>query len=174
MSQQQLGRGPLRSGATDPAPAPGAGSPPARFVGWLGSLGCAAAGYGVFQALFGVLPDSLGGEAAKWLVSGVSGIGTAVAAWLAAALLRVRAGAAGRTAPAAGRAASADSGPLPGMFAAAYETLVSEVTVVDDPVRGRLTGWSHSLGEGNASPPTALSTAYGLHMMLDLGCRTGG
>ena len=83
MSQQQLGRGSPTSGAVGPLPTAGPDSPPARFVGRLGSLGCAAAGYGVFQALFGVLPDSLGGPAAKWLVSGVSGIGTAVAAWLA-------------------------------------------------------------------------------------------
>ncbi|MGW3955690.1 hypothetical protein ACWEKM_33330 [Streptomyces sp. NPDC004752] len=173
MSQQQLGRGPLRSGAADPVPAPDAGSPPARFVGWLGGLGCVAAGYGVFQGLFGVLPDSLGGPAAKWLVSGVSGLGTAVAAWLAAALLRLRADTAGRTAVPTVRAAPGGPGPLPGMFASAYETLVGEVSVVDDPVRGRLTGWSHSLGEGSASPPTALSTAYGLHMMLDLGMPDG-
>ncbi|MFE9610078.1 hypothetical protein [Streptomyces sp. NPDC006012] len=173
MSQQQLGRGPVGSGAVDPVPAADGDSPPARFVGWLGGLGCAAAGYGVFQALFGVLPDSLGGAAAKWLVAGVSGGGTAVAAWLAAALLRLRAAGAGRPAAVSVRTAAETPGPLPEVFAAAYETLVSEVTVVDDPVRGRLTGWSHSLGEGDASPPTALSTAYGLHTILDLGVPDG-
>ena len=85
MSQQQLGRRPLRTDRTTP-PEPGGPSETARFVGWLGSLGCAAAGYGVFQFLFGVLPDSLGGQPARYLVAGVSGIGTGVAAWLAAAL----------------------------------------------------------------------------------------
>jgi hypothetical protein len=172
LSQQQLGRGSPTSGAVG-LPTAGPGSPPARFVGWLGGLGCAAAGYGVFQALFGVLPDSLGGPAAKWLVSGVSGIGTAVAAWLAAVLLRVRATGAGQAATVPVRASAGTPGPLPGLFASAYETLAGEVTVVDDPVHGRLTGWSHSLGEGDASPPTALSTAYGLHMMLDLGVPDG-
>ncbi|MGW1796715.1 hypothetical protein ACWCQN_12075 [Streptomyces sp. NPDC001984] len=174
MSQQQLGRGPLRSDGTAPVPAPDAGSPSARFVGKLASLGCVAAGYGVFQGLFGVLPDSLGGEAAKWLISVVSGVGTTVAAWLAAALLRARAAGAARADAVPVQETPPElPGPLPGVFSAAYEKLVDGVTVVEDPVRGRLTGWSHSLGEGAASPPTALSTAYGLHMMLDLGVPDG-
>ncbi|MBQ1093820.1 hypothetical protein [Streptomyces sp. B93] len=190
MTQQRLGRGPLRT--PDPAPPTGpdaGGSPPARFVGWLGGLGCLAAGYAVFQFLFGVLPDSLGGEAARYLVAGVSGVGTGVAAWLAAALLRARASAASATAgphdPAAlGTGALAPGpGPLPEVFAAAYETLVAQVSVVDDPDAGRLTGWSHSLGEpGRPTPatpdpavhrPTPVGTAYGLHTMLDLGMPDG-
>ncbi|MFF4801407.1 hypothetical protein ACFY1U_23920 [Streptomyces sp. NPDC001351] len=173
MSQQQLGRGPLRSDGT--APEPGGPSEAARFVGWLGSLGCAAAGYAVFQFLFGVLPGSLGGEAAKYLISGVSGIGTGVAAWLAAALLRARA-AAGPPRPAVTAPVAAESsapGPLPQVFAAAYGTLVDKVCVVDDPARGRLTGWSHSLGESSPPRPTSVGTAYGLHIMLDFGVPDG-
>ncbi|MCF3137193.1 hypothetical protein IPZ69_44135, partial [Streptomyces olivochromogenes] len=138
MSQQQLGRGPLRSDGANPAPPDDRDSPPARFVGWLGSLGCAAAGYGVFQALFGILPDSLGGTPAKWLVSLVSGVGTALAAWLAAALLRTRSAGPTRVVAVPVRVATADPGPLPGVFAATYEALADQVTVVDDPVRGRL------------------------------------
>ncbi|WP_307623061.1 hypothetical protein [Streptomyces sp. V3I7] len=152
-------------------------SPPERFVGWLGSLGCAAAGYGVFQALLGVLPDSLGGDFAKWLVSGVSGVAVGLAAWLAAALLRARARTGRHIAvgapPVLVPPATAGPGPLPEVFAAAYEALVGEKTEFDDPVRGKLTGWSHSLGEGASSSPTALSTAYGLHMMLDLNVPDG-
>ncbi|MGW7381996.1 hypothetical protein [Streptomyces sp. NPDC054794] len=173
MSQQQLGRGPLRSDGANPAPPDDRDPPSARFVGRLGSLGCAAAGYGVFQALFGILPDSLGGTPAKWLVSLVSGVGTALAAWLAAALLRTRSAGPTRVVAVSVRAAAADPGPLPGVFAATYGALADQVTVVDDPVRGRLTGWSHALGESTPSPPTPIGTAYGLHIMLDLGVPDG-
>ncbi|MGC9541396.1 hypothetical protein [Streptomyces sp. UG1] len=180
MSQQQLGRGPLRSrrpGPTPPAPdgERSDNSPPARFVGWLGGLGAAAAGYGVFQFLFSVLPDSIDGAAARYLISGVSGLGTFVAAWLAAGLLRARAAAAPAAAPVVGPAAMAPGapGPLPRVFAAAYDTLVEQVSVVPDPERGRLTGWPHSLGEDTPSRPTPVGTAYGLHIMLDLGVPEG-
>ncbi|MEU3253585.1 hypothetical protein [Streptomyces sp. NPDC006997] len=191
MSSQQLGRGPLRAAGPDPTPPTGPdgdGSPPARFVGWLGSLGCLAAGYAVFQFLFGVLPDSLGGETARYLISGVSGLGTGAAAWLAAALLRARTAAqtgAGQPDPATlGTGALAPGpGPLPELFSAAHETLVGQVSVVDDPDAGRLTGWSHSLADpghrdaGRADPaltrPTPVGTAYGLHTMLDLGIPDG-
>ena len=174
MSQQQLGRGPLRSDDST-APEPGGSGEAARFVGWLGSLGCATAGYVVFQFLFGLLPDSLGGDAARYLIAGVSGIGTAAAAWLAAALVRARA-AVGRadantSAPVA--PVLSTPGPLPQIFAAAHDALVTQVSVVDDPARGLLTGWSHSLGESAPSRPTALGTAYGLHIMLDLGVPDG-
>ncbi|MFF4252391.1 hypothetical protein ACFY1L_14395 [Streptomyces sp. NPDC001663] len=173
MSQQQLGRGPLRSDSA--APEPGGPSEAARFVGWLGSLGCAAAGYAVFQFLFGVLPDSLGGDAARYLVAGVSGIGTAAAAWLAAALVRARAAAGPGGRPAEGSAVSRRPapGPLPEVFAAAYGTLAEKVCVVEDPTRGRLTGWSHSLGETSPPRPTSVGTAYGLHIMLDFGVPDG-
>ncbi|MGW1210137.1 hypothetical protein ACWD5F_10915 [Streptomyces sp. NPDC002499] len=174
MSQQQLGRGPLRSDDST-APEPGGPSEAARFVGWLGSLGCATAGYVVFQFLFGLLPDSLGGDAARYLISGVSGIGTAAAAWLAAALVRARAAAGRADAGPAAPAPPAPSapGPLPQIFAAAHHALVTQVSVVDDPARGLLTGWTHSLGESAPSRPTALGTAYGLHIMLDLGVPDG-
>ncbi|MFI6560079.1 hypothetical protein [Streptomyces sp. NPDC050534] len=174
MSQQQLGRRPLRTDRTTP-PEPGGPSDTARFVGWLGSLGCAAAGYGVFQFLFGVLPDSLGGQPARYLVAGVSGIGTGVAAWLAAALVRAR-GAAGPARPLVRVPAAAERpspGPLPEVFASAYGTLVEKAAVVDDPDRGRLTGWSHSLSESGPFRPTSVGTAYGLHIMLDLGVPDG-
>ncbi|NEC88788.1 hypothetical protein [Streptomyces sp. SID12501] len=43
-----------------------------------------------------------------------------------------------------------------------------------DPERGRLTGWSHFLEEGQAGePPTAIGTAYGLHTVLTLGATDG-
>ncbi|AWW36974.1 hypothetical protein [Streptomyces cadmiisoli] len=171
MSQQQLGRRSLNPAGGDPVPS-GAGSPPARFVGRLGSVGCLAAGYAVFQFLFQTLPDSLGGETAKYLVSGVSGLGTGVAAWLAAALLRARgAAAAGSAAPAAEPAPA--PGPLPQVLTAAYDTLAGQVSVVDDPARGRLTGWAHSLGESAPSLPTPVGTAYGLHCVLELGAPDG-
>ncbi|MET9830273.1 hypothetical protein ABZ078_13330 [Streptomyces sp. NPDC006385] len=181
MSQQQLGRGPLRSRQPRPTPPPAPdeepsdGSPPARFVGWLGGLGCVAAGYGVFQFLFSVLPGSIEGSAARYLIAGVSGLGTSVAAWLAAALLRARAAAAD---PAQGLAvgpaamAPGAPGPLPQVFSSAYGTLVDQVSVVDDPECGRLTGWPHSLGE-DSPRPTPVGTAYGLHIMLDLGVPDG-
>ncbi|MER7373833.1 hypothetical protein [Streptomyces lanatus] len=147
-------------------------SPPARFVGWLGGLGAAAAGYGVFQFLFSVLPGSIDGATARYLISGVSGLGTFVAAWLAAGLLRARTAA---SAPAVGPAALAPGapGPLPRVFAAAYDSLVEQVSVVEDPEHGRLTGWPHSLGEDTPSRPTPVGTAYGLHIMLDLGVPEG-
>ncbi|MFC8096292.1 hypothetical protein [Streptomyces sp. NPDC057301] len=158
---------------------PSAPSPPARFVGWLGGLGAAAAGYGVFQFLFSVLPASLDGSAARYVISGVSGLATFVAAWLAAALLRARSAAAagaGPTAATVGPAAMAPGapGPLPKVFASAYGALVDQVSVVADPERGRLTGWPHSLGEDTPSRPTPVGTAYGLHIMLDLGVPDGG
>ncbi|MEU5093492.1 hypothetical protein [Streptomyces sp. NPDC020996] len=170
MAQQRLGRRHLRSDGAPPGPRGTNGT--ARFVGWLGSLGCAAAGYAVFQFLFSVLPGSLGGEAARYLISGVSGVGTAAAAWLAAALARARATAVPLP-PAPDRSASPAPGPLPEVFAAAYDALVDQVSVVDDPAHGRLVGWSHALGENPPSRPTPLGTAYGLHIMLDLGIPDG-
>ncbi|MEF9907387.1 hypothetical protein [Streptomyces sp. P9-A2] len=188
LSQRQLGRGPLRPTPPEgPAPSgPDDGtSRPIRSVGLLGGLGCAVAGYAVFQFLFEVLPPSLGGETAKYLIASVSGLGTALSAWLAAALLRARAAApaprpppqpqpqpqptAGTTPPTGGHA----PGPLPQLFAATYDTLVGEVSVVDDPERGRLAGWSHSLGESSSSRPTSVGTAYGLQTLLDLGTTDG-
>ncbi|MFG2372649.1 hypothetical protein ACGFY9_14370 [Streptomyces sp. NPDC048504] len=172
MSQQQLGRGPLRAPGP-PGPATPGGSPPTRFVSWLGRFGCVAAGYAVFQFLFGVLPDSIGGEAAKYLISGLSGFATVGMTWLAAALLRARtAGPVPLTAPAP--LAPNAPGPLPQVFTSAYDTLVAQVAVVDDPVRGRLVGWPHSLRElDGPARPTSLATAYGLHIVLDLGVPDG-
>lgn len=163
---------PVRTDAT-PAGPDGGASRPGRFVGWLGGLGCLAAGYGVFQFLFQVLPGSLGGEAAKYLIASVSGFGTALAAWLAAALVRARAAGSARPAGPPGTAGGPAPGPLPEVFTSAYDTLVAQVAVVDDPGRGRLTGWSHSLGESSPSRPTSVGTAYGLQIMLDLGMTDG-
>ncbi|MGW0138235.1 hypothetical protein [Streptomyces calvus] len=174
MSRQRLNQGPLGPARTDPPPGPDDGaSRPGRFVGWLGGLGCVAAGYGVFQFLFQVLPGSLGGEAAKYLVAAVSGFGTALAAWLAAALVRARAVEAARPALPPSPPAPRAPGPLPQVLASAHDALVDQVAVVDDPDRGRLTGWSHSLGESTPSRPTSVGTAYGLHIMLDLGVPDG-
>ncbi|MET9973251.1 hypothetical protein ABZZ80_47290, partial [Streptomyces sp. NPDC006356] len=178
-SRKVNGVGIRTAGLGDPSPdeEPAAGSPPARFVGWLGGLGAAAAGYGVFQFLFSVLPNSIDGAASRYLISGVSGLGTFVAAWLAAALLRARTAASARRAqaPAVGTAAMAPGapGPLPQVFSSAYGALVDQVSVVEDPERGRLTGWPHSLGENTPSRPTPVGTAYGLHIMLDLGVPDG-
>lgn len=72
LSPQQLGRGPLRptppDGPTPSGPDDGT-SRPIRSVGPPGGLGCAAAGYAVFQFLFEVLPASVGGEAVKYLIA---------------------------------------------------------------------------------------------------------
>ena len=143
---------------------------------WLGGFGSVAAGYAVFQSLVGVLPDTIGGQSARYTIAVVSGLGTAVAVWLSAALLRVRHEDASPVSatrlPAAG-AALPGPGPLPELFAAAYGTLAEQICVVDDPVRGRLTGWSHSLGESGPGRPTSVGTAYGLHILLDLGIPEG-
>jgi hypothetical protein len=181
MSQQQLGRGPLR---TDPEPPARSGPRPPRFVRWLGGFGCAAAGYAVFQSLVGVLPDSIDGQSARYAIAAVAGLGTAVAAWLAAALLRSRSGenaggSTGENTPGGTGQLAASTGllwgpgPLPQLFAASYEALTESVGVVDDPVCGRLTGWPHSLGESAQSRPTSVGTAYGLHIALDLGVPDG-
>ncbi|MFI9759936.1 hypothetical protein ACIHFB_18545 [Streptomyces sp. NPDC051963] len=168
MSQQQLGRRPPRHSPAPPAPDGAAGGQPTRFVGWLGGFGALAAGYAVFQFLFEVLPDSLDGEPAKYLIAGVSGLGTGLAAWLAAALVRARTGAV-----AAPGTPTTAPGPLPQVFADAYDTLSEQLTVDDDPDRGPLIGWSHALGESSSARPTAVGTAYGLHIMLDLGVPDG-
>ncbi|GAA2648212.1 hypothetical protein [Streptomyces vastus] len=173
MSQQQLGRGPLR---TDPVPPVRNGPRPPRFVRWLGGFGCAAAGYAVFQSLVGVLPDTIDGQAARYAIAVVAGLGTAVAAWLAAALLRARSGnntPAGTGTLTVGPQPLSGPGPLPQLFSSAYDTLAGHVSVVDDPVCGRLTGWPHSLGESAQSRPTSVGTAYGLHIALDLGVPDG-
>ncbi|WAU84249.1 hypothetical protein O1Q96_33940 [Streptomyces sp. Qhu-G9] len=173
MSQQQLRRGPLRP---DPEPHVPHGPRPARLVRWLGGFGSLAAGYAVFQSLVGVLPDGMGGQSARYAIAAVSGLGTAVAAWLSAALLRARHEdnspvGTGQLPPSS--AALSGPGPLPELFSAAYGTLAEQICVVDDPVRGRLTGWSHSLGESGPGRPTSVGTAYGLHTMLDLGVPDG-
>jgi hypothetical protein len=60
------------------------------------------------------------------------------------------------------------------VFSSAYGTLVAQIAVVDDPVRGRLVGWPHSLQElDGPARPTSLATAYGLHIVLDLGVPDG-
>jgi hypothetical protein len=141
-----------------------------------------AAAYAVFQALLGTLPDSLGGEAARYLIAGISGVGTGLAAWLAAALVKarsaaaspasrlvVRTSAAARTAP----APRPSPGPLPDVFASAHATLLDKICAVDDPARGRLVGWSHWLNEPGPARPTSVGTAYGLHAMLEVGATDG-
>ncbi|GGR96911.1 hypothetical protein GCM10010252_39450 [Streptomyces aureoverticillatus] len=179
MSQQQLGRRP--AGPDPDPPAPG-DSRQGRFVGWLGGFGCAAAGYAVFQSLVGVLRQQISGDAARYGIATVSGVGTGLAAWLAAALLRARAAAddaAQATVPhargtATGLATAPSPGPLPTLAAAAHHTLRSEVAVVDDPDRGLLTGWPHALDEQTEPVrPTPTGTAYGLHLVLELGVQDG-
>ncbi|MBQ0852600.1 hypothetical protein J8N05_31015 [Streptomyces sp. BH-SS-21] len=152
------------------------GPRPARLVRRLGGLGAAAAGYAVFQSLVGVLPDNIGGQTARYAIAVVSGLGTALAAWLSAALLRARSD--NNSPVPSGQLIAPGSdlsgpGPLPDLFSTAYGTLAEQICVVDDPVRGRLTGWPHSLGESGPGRPTSMGTAYGLHIMLDLGMPEG-
>ncbi|MFF9897884.1 hypothetical protein [Streptomyces longispororuber] len=177
MSHQQLGRRPARP---EPTPPPPDDARPARFVGWLGGFGCVAAGYAVFQSLVGVLPDAISPDAARYGIAAVSGVGTGVAAWLSAALLRARSQAGGADAgpvPARGAgdaAPPAAPGPFPALAAAAYATLREELAEVDDPERGPLTGWPHALDEQTRPVlPTPTGTAYGLHLVLELGERDG-
>ncbi|MER7348455.1 hypothetical protein ABT390_23980 [Streptomyces aurantiacus] len=178
MSQQQLGRRPARP---DPGPPPPGDSRQGRFVGWLGGFGCAAAGYAVFQSLVGVLPQEISGDAARYGIAAVSGVGTGLAAWLAAALLRAGPGpgdaapaAASRTPGAAGPGPAHSPGPFPALAAAAHRTLHAELAVVDDPDRGFLTGWPHALDEQTEPVrPTPTGTAYGLHLVLELGVQDG-
>ncbi|GGO39387.1 MULTISPECIES: hypothetical protein [Streptomyces] len=178
MSQQQLGRRPVRPDPEPPAPGD---SRQGRFVGWLGGFGCAAAGYAVFQSLVGVLPQEISGDAARYGIAAVSGVGTGVAAWLAAALLRARAtpdGAGTTTAaprtPGTGPRSTGSPGPFPALAAATHHTLHSELAVVDDPDRGLLTGWRHALDEQTEPVrPTPTGTAYGLHLVLELGVQDG-
>lgn len=108
----------------------------------------------------------------------VSGLGTTAAAWLSAALVRARTADPDRLpVRVVTTGLSFEPGPLPEVCAAAYRTLTEQVSVVDDPVKGRLTGWPHSLGESaqQTAPvrPTSVGTAYGLHTMLDLGMPEG-
>ena len=181
MTQAQIGPGPdVREGDADPV---GAGareaavSPPARFVGWLGGLGGAVAGYGVFQFLFEVLPDTVDGQLAKYLIAGVSGLGTAVAGWLAAGLVRARGERPGRPADAPAAPAAVPRQPAPGplqeLCAATYAAIAEQTAVVEDPVCGRLVGWSHVPGDSDPGRPTPTGTAYGLHIVLELGVPEG-
>ncbi|MGA4838890.1 hypothetical protein [Streptomyces sp. G45] len=173
MSQQQLGRSPVRP---DPPPPPD-DSHQGRFVGWLGGFGCAAAGYAVFQSLVGVLPDAISADAARYAIAAVSGVGTGLAAWLSAALLRARSEAQApppAPAPGAPPGGAAAPGPLPALGTAAHTALREELAVVDDPHRGLLTGWPHALDEQTQPVrPTPTGTAYGLHIVLELGVRDG-
>ncbi|MFF3644291.1 hypothetical protein [Streptomyces sp. NPDC002564] len=185
---------PLR-GSTDPArhpvpPEPPPDPPPGRLVTWFAAFGPVAGGYAVFQALVSLLPVALFADTARYTLAVVSGVGTGLCAWLAGALLRARAADGGGTGggldgvpsprrPLAGSgtpgAGDPDApGPLPGLSAATYTTLSDRLTVFDDPLRGRLTGWPHALDE-QAEPvrPTPTGTAYGLHIVLELGMPDG-
>ncbi|MEV7190258.1 hypothetical protein AB0N81_00435 [Streptomyces sp. NPDC093510] len=186
-------------GNTDPTGQPAPPEPPSgRLVAWLGRLGPAAVGYAVFQALVGLLPDGLFGDTARYSLAVVSGLGTGVSAWLAGALLRARAAAGdgedgegseggedggldgvpaqrrALTGGTRGAAEAAAPGPLPGLSAATYATLADRLTVFDDPLRGRLAGWPHALDEQPGPVrPTPTGTAYGLHIVLELGMPDG-
>ncbi|RII17624.1 hypothetical protein DSC45_12050 [Streptomyces sp. YIM 130001] len=184
MSQQRLGRGPLR-----PPPNRGPGDPaggrpaaPTRFVRWLGGFGCLAAGYAVFQSLVGVLPDGISPDTARYALATVAGCATAGAVWLSTALLRARAAtpAPGLPSPrpAPGQLPAGPGELGPGAFTElareTYATLVTGLTETDDPQAGRLTGWPHGLDEPTTPlRPTSVGTAYGLHTVLDLGLPDG-
>ncbi|MFP3986337.1 hypothetical protein U9R90_02315 [Streptomyces sp. E11-3] len=181
MSRQHPVPSPTRPDA-GPAPPARPATPPARFVGWLGSFGCAAVAYAVFQSLLGILPDGIAGNSARYAIAGVSGLGTGLAAWLSAALVRARARERIPGAPPAATSPALPSpGPFPELTAATYDTLIAELSVVEDPDCGRLTGWPHSLGEADGRRPgqppqvrpTPVGTAYGLHIALELGVPDG-
>jgi hypothetical protein len=60
------------------------------------------------------------------------------------------------------------------LLAASYATLAAELTTLDDPERGRLTGWPHALDEQTRPVrPTPTGTAYGLHAVLELSAPDG-
>lgn len=142
--------------STDPAghpvpPEPPSDPPSGRVVTWLGRFGPVAVGYAVFQALVGLLPGALFGDTARYSLAVVSGLGTGISAWLAAALLRARGaaddGAADgpdglpsprrpRSGTASGTAGTDGPGPLPGLSAATYATLVERLTVSPATRRG--------------------------------------
>ncbi|MGY0019501.1 hypothetical protein [Streptomyces sp. cg35] len=171
MSQQQLNRNPSapRTGASSRLRR---ASPPQRLVGWLGGFGAAAAAYTVFQSVYGLLPGGLAGDSARYAVAATSGAGAGLVVWLSAALVRSRQAQQASRGRQSG-AASADPGRLTALTAATYGTLAAELCTVDDPAAGRLTGWTHSLGEPGRVRPTATGTAYGLHLTLDLGASDG-
>ncbi|WP_241779645.1 hypothetical protein [Streptomyces natalensis] len=152
-----------------PAVTPGVPPPPvpSRLLTWLGRLGAPAAAFAVFQALFGLLPQHLAGEAARYCVAAAAGAGTGAAVWLAAALLHARAAAGAR--PAAPALAPSPAGSLPELMDGAYTALRRGLSVIDVPGRGPLSGWPHSLAESDPPVhPTAFGTAYGLHLLLDI------
>ncbi|MDJ0346245.1 hypothetical protein QMK19_19260 [Streptomyces sp. H10-C2] len=133
-----------------------------------------AAAYAVFQSLVGVLPDYLSGDVARYLLAGSAGLSAGALVLLSALLARSRAEQ--RTAAQALPGAGVDRSPgsLAPIMTGAAEALLRSRSAVDDPQKGLLTGWSHFLEEGEAGQrPTAIGTAYGLHIVLTLG-RTDG
>ncbi|USA00179.1 hypothetical protein NCG97_04965 [Streptomyces lydicamycinicus] len=154
---------------TDPGPPPDAAPralAPARLLPWLGRLGVPAAAFAVFQALLGILPQNLAGEAARYCVAATAGGGVGAVVWLAAALLRARAATASAVPPAP---VPVPAGSLPELVDGTYQALRRGLTVIEVPGRGPLTGWPHSLAESEPPVhPTAFGTAYGLHLLLDI------
>ncbi|WP_327687760.1 hypothetical protein [Streptomyces tubercidicus] len=169
---------PQRSGAADRTPVPDPGPPsaaapralsPSRLLPWLARLGVPAAAFAVFQGLLGILPENLGGEAARYCVAATAGAGVGAVVWLAAALLRARGAAASAVAPALPVPVPAPAGSLPELVDGTYQALRRGLTVIEVPGRGPLTGWPHSLAESEPPVhPTAFGTAYGLHLLLDI------
>ncbi|MFJ6787417.1 hypothetical protein [Streptomyces angustmyceticus] len=175
---------PRRSGAAGRSPVPGPTPPsaatprsgaappdsaPARLVTWLGRLGVPAAAFAVFQALLGILPQNLAGEAARYCVAATAGIGVGAVVWLAAVLLRTRAAAAAAVAAPAAAPAPPPAGSLPDLMDGTYQALRRGLSVIEVSGRGPLIGWPHSLAESDPPVhPTAFGTAYGLHLLLDI------
>ncbi|AJT62704.3 hypothetical protein [Streptomyces chattanoogensis] len=174
MLRQRLRPQTSRAGGGAPAPDPGAASPsgalaaaPSRLLTWLGRLGAPAAAFAVFQALLGILPESLAGEVARYCVAATAGAGVGAVVWLAAALVHARGGAGSR--PRVPAVAPSRVGPLPELMDGAYAALRRGLSVIEVPGRGPLTGWPHSLAESDPPVhPTAFGTAYGLHLLLDI------
>ncbi|WP_165985335.1 hypothetical protein [Streptomyces sp. YIM 98790] len=168
-------RRPVLTGRPPAADAPADGAPPqlsqrlARYVPL-------PAAYAVFQSLLGVLPESLSGDPARYALAGTAGIATGLIVWLSVQVRRGRESAAEPAHPAGAAGAAVIPGParpgepFPRVVAGTREAVLRARSVCDDPDLGPLTGWSHFLEEGEAGhPPTAIGTAYGLHLALALG-----
>ncbi|WP_330302070.1 MULTISPECIES: hypothetical protein [unclassified Streptomyces] len=125
----------------------------------------------MFQSLVGVLPETISGASARYALAMCAGLSTGIIVRLAALVARHRSEQ--RATPEPGQQTAPFVG-LSRLVDGTTAALLASCSTVDDPERGRLTGWSHFLEEGEAGePPTAIGTAYGLHTVLTLGATDG-
>ncbi|MEU4092829.1 hypothetical protein [Streptomyces sp. NPDC026673] len=135
----------------------------------LARYGPLAAGYAVFQSLFGVLPEDMSGGVARYAVSGLAGVSAGLMVLVAAVLARRRSEQQTTVPTAAAAAGRSPVGDLTTLMEGTTATLLQCRSTHDDPDSGRLTGWPHFLEGGEAGErPTAIGTAYGLHLTLEL------